>query len=30
MRDLTLTGFEWQSIGGAFAVIAGLAVVGCR
>ena len=28
MRDLTLTGFEWQSIGLAFAVIAGLAVVG--
>jgi ABC-2 type transport system permease protein len=28
MRDLTLTGFEWQSIGIAFAVIAGLAVVG--
>ena len=28
MRDLTLTGFEWDSIGLAFAVIAGLAVVG--
>ena len=28
MRDLTLTGFEWQSIGLAFAVIAGLAMIG--
>ena len=28
MRDLTLTGFEWQSIGLAFAVIAGLALIG--
>ena len=28
MRDLTLTGFEWHSIGLAFAVIAGLGVVG--
>jgi ABC-2 type transport system permease protein len=28
MRDLTLTGFEWQSIGVAFAVIAGLALIG--
>ena len=28
MRDLTLTGFDWQSIGLAFAVIAGLALVG--
>ena len=28
MRDLTLTGFEWHSIGLAFAVIAGLALIG--
>ena len=28
MRDLTLTGFEWGSIGLAFAVIAGLGLVG--
>jgi len=28
MRDLTLTGFDWQSIGLAFAVIAGLALIG--
>ena len=28
MRDLTLTGFQWDSIGLAFAVIAGLGVVG--
>ena len=28
MRDLTLTGFDWSSIGIAFAVIAGLALVG--
>jgi len=28
MRDLMLTGFDWGSIGLAFAVIAGLAVVG--
>jgi ABC-2 type transport system permease protein len=28
MRDLTLTGFDWSSIGIAFAVIAGLAAVG--
>jgi ABC-2 type transport system permease protein len=28
MRDLTLTGFDWSSIGVAFAVIAGLALVG--
>ena len=28
MRDLTLTGFDWTSIGIAFAVIAGLALVG--
>jgi len=28
MRDLTLTGFEWQSIGLAFAVIAGLGLIG--
>jgi ABC-2 type transport system permease protein len=28
MRDLTLTGFDWSSIGIALAVIAGLAVVG--
>jgi len=28
MRDLMLTGFEWQSIGLAFAVIAGLALIG--
>ena len=28
MRDLTLTGFDWQSIGVAFAVIAGLALIG--
>ena len=28
MRDLTLTGFDWGSIGVAFAVIAGLAAIG--
>jgi len=28
MRDLMLTGFDWQSIGLAFAVIAGLALIG--
>ena len=28
MRDLTLTGFDWGSIGVAFAVIAGLGLVG--
>ena len=28
MRDLTLTGFDWDSIGLAFAVIAGLALIG--
>jgi ABC-type multidrug transport system permease subunit len=28
MRDLTLTGFDWSSIGVAFAVIAGLAIIG--
>ena len=28
MRDLTLIGFEWHSIGLAFAVIAGLALIG--
>ena len=28
MRDLTLTGFDWGSIGVAFAVIAGLALAG--
>jgi ABC-2 type transport system permease protein len=28
MRDLTLTGFDWQSIGLAFLVIAGLGIVG--
>ena len=28
MRDLTLTGFDWQSIGLAFAAIAGLALIG--
>lgn len=28
MRDLTLTGFDWHSIGLAFAVIAGLALIG--
>jgi ABC-2 type transport system permease protein len=28
MRDLTLIGFDWQSIGLAFAVIAGLALIG--
>ncbi len=28
MRDLTLTGFEWDSIGLAFAVIVGLGLVG--
>jgi len=28
MRDLTLTGFDWSSIGVAFAVIAGLALIG--
>ena len=28
MRDLTLTGFEWHSIGLAFAVTAGLALIG--
>jgi ABC-2 type transport system permease protein len=28
MRDLTLTGFDWQSIGLAFAVIAGLGLIG--
>ncbi len=28
MRDLTLTGFDWQAIGLAFAVIAGLALIG--
>jgi hypothetical protein len=28
MRDLTLSGFEWDSIGLAFAVIVGLGVVG--
>ena len=28
MRDLTLTGFDWQSIRVAFAVIAGLALIG--
>jgi hypothetical protein len=28
MRDLTLTGFEWDSIGLAFLVIVGLGLVG--
>jgi ABC-2 type transport system permease protein len=28
MRDLTLTGFEWESIGLAFAVIVGLGLIG--
>jgi ABC-2 type transport system permease protein len=28
MRELTLTGFDWSSVGVAFAVIAGLGVVG--
>lgn len=28
MRDLTLTGFDWSSIGLAFLVIAGLAIIG--
>jgi ABC-2 type transport system permease protein len=28
MRELTLTGFEWHSIGLAFAVIAGIALIG--
>jgi hypothetical protein len=28
MRDLMLTGFDWGAIGLAFAVIAGLALIG--